>query len=601
MIDRNFLRIHLGTVAKVFLVEDRNYWPLCSANCNKLEDLVLCVDFALKQQLMEEGYRVEFIDHLANPLALEGLNVEMHNFMNTWFRDASGNDLLEYNGYNLGDALLLFLVNDISFFCHYFFNILALKAIDHKNIFVATDDATILSCLEKSGIIFTHLKGTVQASKPVYLFPIIKWVKQKTKATLRFKVKNLIANIFDLYFKFIDSFGTKRKAIYIQNYYPTEPIIQRLQSNKLLQLILPNYPGLAQVGKFRRVHYSDGLVSYGVAQKIIERYRKNRSADWYVFNYPMSTYLYELLDLVVEEHLADALNKAVSTEKSLKSVNLKLAIPVTNLWTPNRLIMQYCYKNKIPVFSIINGQLNTSYYHDAKDSDYVNSYSDSIKKNYFKNKSNALPLGDPRMDRYANLIPKSINRKSPTVIIGSAGYDSVDLNSYLAYEFDFLYDILFCIQKALKQGFDAKVILKVRGNGYLELYSDFIREYFGHLNISIVQNESFFDLIKKADLYISIFSQTIFEAACLGIPTIYYKKDSQFIHEPFDGNSELVTAFDVDSLYEKVYLYYNGSDIYDTFMKTEVLEKFIGPLDGMNTQKNIDLINKLVEDDFSIN
>jgi hypothetical protein len=202
------------------------------------------------------------------------------------------------------------------------------------------------------------------------------------------------------------------------------------------------------------------------------------------------------------------------------------------------------------------------------------------------------------MDRYASLTPKSINRKSPTVIIGAAGYDSIDLNSYLAYEFDFLYDILFCIDNALKQGLNAKVILKVRGNGYYELYADFISEYFSHLNITIIQNGRFSDLVQKADLYISFFSQTIFEAACLRIPTIYYKKDSQYLHEPFDGNSELVTAYDQNSLLDKIYLFYSSSDVFDEFMKTEVLEKYIGSLEGKNTQNNIDFIMDLVNKDL---
>ena len=199
------------------------------------------------------------------------------------------------------------------------------------------------------------------------------------------------------------------------------------------------------------------------------------------------------------------------------------------------------------------------------------------------------------MDKYAGVTIKKINRDSPTIIIGAAGYDSIDLNSYLAYEFDFLYDILFCINENIKKGYEANVVLKVRGNGYVSLYTDFIEEYFYHLNVKIVQDKSFFEIISKADLYISIFSQTIFEASCFGIPSIYYKKDTQFIHAPFDGKCELVTANDITQLQEKIDLFYNGSDVFDTFMQKSVLEKYIGPLDGKNTQRNIDFIMDLVE------
>ena len=575
----------------IFIVEDRNYWPVCSFKFNKETDLVLCVDFALKQKLSEEGYFVEFLDHLAESLTLEKLNSDMHNFMNNWYKDNSGLDLLEYKGYNLGDSLLLFLVNDINYFCHYFFNIITLKEIKHENIFIATEDETIIDCLNKLGLAYTKIEGEVQYSNSVYSFPIIRWVKEKTRPSLSFKIKNVFANLFDAYFNVIDSFIIKKRAVYIQKYYPTEPIIQHFKNESSLKIILPNYTGLTHLGKHRRIHYSKCLVPSEVAQKMIERFRKNRVSNWEAYKHSMSTYIYEIIDKVIDEHLLIAMNNAESIEKWMKTVNLKLMIPITNLWTTNRLVMQYCFKNEIPVFTIINGQLNTSYYHDAKDSDYVNSYSISIKKNYFKNKSNALPLGDPRMDKYFKITHKEINRNLPTIIIGAAGYDSIDLNSYLAYEFDFLFDILFCISETIKNGRKANVILKVRTNGYVDLYTDFIEEYFCDLNVKIIQKQSFFEIISNADLYISIFSQTIFEASCFGIPVIYYKKDTQFIHEPFNGESELVTAKNISELLEKIHLFYMGSNIFNAFMEKSVLEKYIGPLDGKNTLRNIEFIN----------
>jgi hypothetical protein len=256
--------------------------------------------------------------------------------------------------------------------------------------------------------------------------------------------------------------------------------------------------------------------------------------------------------------------------------------------------MQYCFSKNIPVFTIINGQLNTSFTYEAKDSDYVNCYSDSMKRNYFGDKQTVFSLGDPRMDNYANLISKEINRKNPVIIIGTAGYDSTDLNSYLAYEFDFIYDILYSLQQLFDDGFSATIIIKVRANGYINMYKKFVKEYFPNILISLVQNNSFIEVIKTGDLYISIFSQTIFEAACFGIPAIYYKKDTQFIHEPFDGNSELVTAKDIHELKKVIRLFYLNDEIFNKFLSKKILEKYIGPLDGLNRRRNIDFIHELI-------
>jgi len=130
---------------------------------------------------------------------------------------------------------------------------------------------------------------------------------------------------------------------------------------------------------------------------------------------------------------------------------------------------------------IINGLLTSSFYNDAKDSDFVNCYSESVKAAYFNNAPNAIPLGDPRMDNYAGVSLKEINYDDPVIVIGTSGYNSVDLNSYLAVEFDFLYDILKNIQVLTNAGRKIKVILKIRGNGYVHLYTSFVNEYFNSL------------------------------------------------------------------------------------------------------------------------
>jgi len=56
----------------------------------------------------------------------------------------------------------------------------------------------------------------------------------------------------------------------------------------------------------------------------------------------------------------------------------------------------------------------------------------------------------------------------------------------------------------------------------------------------------------------------------------------------------LVTACNIDELQEKFNQFYNGDDSFNAFMEKTVLEKYIGPLDGNNTQRNIDFIMDLI-------
>lgn len=592
----NFILKFPQTFNDLYIVEDRNSWNLCSGNCNKELDLILTTDFGLKQKLDLDGYNVEFMDHLASGLDLEEMNFKVHHFLDNWYKDEMGNPILVYKKYNLGDALLLNIISEVIYFTHYFFNLAALKNLKFKTIHTYVKDSYIIEILNKLGFNYNINKCNLNIEKKVYKFPIIDWVTSKTTETIMFKIKNIFANLLDYIFMFLIRYGTKSKIhIYIQKYFPTDPIIPILNSDKRYQIILQNYLGLSSVFKYRRIHLNNNLVSPSQSQILLLKYKNSITYRWSYQGCNIDEMLKQLIIPILEKHLHQSLNIAHSIDRWMKYFNLKLMVSVTNFWVNNRLLMQYCFNNNIPVLTIINGQLNTSFTYDAKDSNFVNCYSDSMKKNYFQNKETVFPLGDPRMDQYANIGLKNINRNNPIIIIGAGGYDSTDLNSYIAFEFDFMYDILVSLSQLIEEGYCATIIIKVRANGYIEMYKSFINEYFPNLKISLVQNVSFIEVIKSADLYISFFSQTIFEAACFGIPTIYYKKDTQFIHTPFDAQGELVTVNTQEGLVQKIKLFYSGDKIFDLFLDKKILEKYIGPLDGLNTKRNINFINKLIE------
>ncbi|MFD0749640.1 hypothetical protein ACFQZS_05760 [Mucilaginibacter calamicampi] len=587
----------------LFIVENRNLWDLCEAQCDKAADLVLCVDFALKQELLLKGYEVEFLDHLVQESFLEQLNFTMHDFLNNWFKDENGQDLLLYKNYSLGDSLLLYLINDVTFFCHFFFNIIGLKSISYERIIVAATEPIIIECLDKAEINYDTIKIAIPLpEKPVYLFPITKWVKEKTEnsISLKFKLKNIIANAFDLVFDGLDrTFNKNKKRIYIQQYHCTQQLINTLKQNSDVQIVTQNYTGISHILKERRVHFSYNEKNNRVFSDLFNKYQNSKKQKWTFMGYPIDSYIYERIDKTVYDKLKEAISAADDIETYFKKYKLQVMVPVTNYWVQNRLLMNYCRNNSVPIYMIINGLLNISYMHDAKDSDYVNSYSVSIKEEYFNNRANVFALGDPRMDKYTVLEHKRIDRNIPLIVIGTAGYDSIDLNSYLAYEFDFLYDILVTLNLIKTQGLNFKIVLKVRANGYTDVYKKFVNEYFDHLPVEIIQDKSFFDVITNADLYISIFSQTIFEASCLGIPAIYYKKDTQYIHKPFNNKSQLVTANNVAELQEKILGFYNNDAMYSNFLKKEIMEEYIGPLDGNNLKRNIDFVHNLINQNIN--
>jgi hypothetical protein len=269
-------------------------------------------------------------------------------------------------------------------------------------------------------------------------------------------------------------------------------------------------------------------------------------------------------------------------------------ITTTNIGITNSLLQNYCRIQNIPIYLIINGLLGGDYLDEAKDATWINSYGESIKKNYFKEMDNILCLGDPRMDEYQTADNKPINYTNPTIVVGAAGFSNINLNSYVAFEYDFINDVAYACRQLIENGNKMDLIVKVRSNGYIDQYISFFSEYYPDLTVTLYDSISMHNVLLNADFYISIYSQTLFEASCMGVPALYYKKDTELRDPPFDGNSELITALSQQDLIDKIELFYQKSSIYEAFKQRKIMEKYIGPLDGKNIDRNMDFIYSLV-------
>ena len=583
----------------VFIVDNRNSWINCISLFNAKTDVIFCIDFGLKYELENSGANIYFLDHIVEPVLLQEANYQMHHFLDNWYKNKLGEDLLIYKKLKLGDALLLNIITNITSFCHFFFNIIAIKKLNYEKLYLAIEDNIVHDVFNKLDFKYCSINlPQKKSSHSNYAFPISYWINTKLYKN---SVINKIIFIFKMTLSFlhslIDIFSKNKINIYIQDYHPTQPIIKDINDLEDVLVRTPEFSLKRPIFKQRRIpkRFFPPKKVEAKAKALLNEFILADKADWYYEGYNLSDSLYDILIRVVADNILEACSTADTITNHFNKINYSLVIPVTNFWLENRLILNYAKNNNIPIFMIVNGLLNLSFEIDGKDSDYINCYSQTVKEDYFNNLENSLCLGDPRMDKYFLYQRKQIDRKNPVIIIGTAGFNSIDLNSYLAYEFDFLFDILFVLAELKNNGLNNKIILKVRDNGLVDQYHYFVNEYFPELDIDIVQDISFSNLIVKADLYISIYSQSLIEASFLEVPVIYYKKDTQFINRPFDCKCELVTASDINELQDKIEMFYNGSNAYDEFMKKSVLEKYIGPLDGLNTKRNIQFINQLIK------
>ena len=140
-----------------------------------------------------------------------------------------------------------------------------------------------------------------------------------------------------------------------------------------------------------------------------------------------------------------------------------------------------------------------------------------------------------------------------------------------------------------------KLQLRVRSNGFIRQYEYFLETYYPELRIVISKSEDFITFAENLDLYITTYSQTLFEAASLGIPVIYFKKDLEILDPPFDGNSELTTAVNESELFDLVERVLGDETGTFATLDSQTIEKYFGYLDGFNLKRNIDFIYEILE------
>lgn len=556
-------------------------------------DLVLTLDFGLLNLLKLSNVDACYIDKLISPEESYDFNIKISEYLNSWyFDDSCENNLLLFDGINVGEALKLNYYTDIVFNTHIFVNLLKIKSAKYKYIYIC-ENALIENVANFLDIKYKKLPKTDNLTKPVYFFDIHNWMYEKiNKTSLRNRLINICFFIIDQ-FNFVVDFlsNSSKKYIYVQKYFPTIQLIRNLDK---FTIIVDSYSSITNAFNERRVVYKNIDRSNFEIENTFPQYFQSDGKKFVIEGVDISPLLKSIINKTIHKNLALAINNIISTKNYLKDKNLVLSVYVTDLWLKNSIIVQFSKINKVPIYFILNGLLNTDYYFDGKFADYINCYSESIKKNIFKSIDNVFPIGDPRLDKYNLSINKKreLNSKTLNIGIGAAAYNNTDVGSFLAYEFEYLNDVLTSISNF--KDLEIVIYVKSRANNYTSLYHNFISEYYSHLNVIIVTESSFAEFIRKIDLYITFYSQTLFESSLNNVPCIYFNNVKEYRHEPFDFKSTLKSASNVYELNQLIQEYLKEGNFGWEFSARSNLEYFIGKFDNSNLQRNLNFINDII-------
>jgi len=586
----------------IFIVDSIKWWDWIGENIDAKRDLVLTFDFALKVLLESKGVTVHYVDRLVESQTMHENNFIVYDFFKKWHYDSNGKDIFLYKNIPFGFSLRLEIWNDLTEFVRLYLCLSSLKSINHKNLYVATQSPYIVPALNKLNLNFTLLEKQL-AEKESFYFPISKWMDEQIRPSGLRRVKRLVLEklvylysktsaIYDRYFSKYEN------NIFIQEYHPTRALVTKLKQNKKNKIILGQIARRNNIFEYLDEHHIPIYGSIEEYEKIAHEMIGNlflhkantlRLSD----GSDITQEIFDIIGKRLKPRLSTTLRTLDCAIEYIENNTIDLVVLIANMGHLATLVDCVCKTKHIPSHLIINGLMAAPYLDEAKYANTINAYSQSIKDNYFKGMENIVILGDPRMDIYASCKHKIINRKNPTVTIGTSGFNNANLSSYLAVEFEFINDILLAFKHINDSGIN--IIIKVRPNGYKHQYAAFVNSYYPTLSVTIEDRVSMIDVLHKSDLYISIYSQTLFEASCLGIPVIYYKKDDEVLYPPFDGKSELVTLSTVNDLVKAYDDFKVSHARYDSFLDQKIMEKYIGFLDGNNLERNMNYVYELLK------
>lgn len=585
----------------IFIVESRAAWSDFSPLFDSAQDLLLTYDFALRKQVEESGGAAFYVDHLCDQSFMQENNFQMYQFFRDWHYDAGGEDIFRYREVNFGFSFRIDIWNDFTFYIRSRLCLEQLHSFSWQKIYIDSRLTLLCEVLADMGLVFEVRAPRLdkRGAFSGYFFPIHRWMDERLRIRRpKHVLRDLVVTVQGITMSWLDRLADchgRKNGVFVQEYHPTRQLLQRLMQHAGLRVVLAHFSSAKGLMKFLRerpIPIYGRLKRYQKdVDRLIEAFRNRRSARLVLANgVDISAAVNREIERKIRIVLPESLRALDCVINYLDRHPLHLEILIGNIGKVATLVDCVAKSRGVPSFMIINGLLGNEYMDEAKYATVINGYSESIRDNYFQGMDNIVCLGDPRMDGYAKSSPIKINRIEPTVTIGASGFNNIDLNSFLAVEFKFLYEVLSAIRNIGDRAKKIRVVVKVRPNGYREQYQQFSEEYFPGLVELIVDNVPMREVLDQTDLFISIYSQTLFEASCLGIPVIYHKTDREIMDPPFDGTSELVTTHNVPDLERAIRDFLSEDNRFNAFQDNAVMEKYVGPLDGKNLERNFDFV-----------
>jgi len=284
-------------------------------------------------------------------------------------------------------------------------------------------------------------------------------------------------------------------------------------------------------------------------------------------------------------------------EKFANANNVRGALLSSDMNWENRMIVRLFQKHRLRNSALMNGWFGVRHMVENKLVDKVLCFGDSYKENYFHDKKNVKTIGCPTFD-HANQKRAVAKPQYPIkkILVSTFTFSPADINCHYRDSEKYLNDILSVIGNYNQEQHGQ---LQIALRPHPSDNPDFYRWYLARLGYSDIPLElegNFQNVVARHDMYFGSYSTTIFEAAAMGIPVIFYHPCNQIMYPPFDGSCRELpmaeTASELKQVFQRVM---QNKEFAFGFTDKNALAPYVSDLDGLATSRIMDEVVRMAK------
>ena len=374
----------------IYIIDDKTAFYQINECYDPAKDLVLTFDFWVKRKVSEQNGNCKYIDRIISPLELQDNNHIIYKYFKTWHLKSDKSDIFEFRSIPFGMSFRQEIWNDFSFYLRLRISLKILNDYVYDKIITVSSFKLVFDAL--NDLQFEYSKIDIYESVISYYFPIFRWNQNAIRPnTLKSKLRKIINFAIIKLQRILDVFGYYNKgeySLFIQSYHPTINIIKHLSKDQNVNLILEKTQNLKSLNSiindrlFPLKRMSKKYINE--ANKLIENLNSENHNRLILKDGDDATEgTLRIIKSCIEDKVSDYIRVLDSIIVFLNKRNLSYEILISNIGILSSLVDAYCKANGIDSYLIINGMLGKDYLDESKYATIINSYSKSIKNDYF--------------------------------------------------------------------------------------------------------------------------------------------------------------------------------------------------------------------------